>query len=315
MTRMAQRQESLKKMKLKLEELQYQQDAIESVVKVFDGNVKNNFDNSTFEGIKSNYSNISPEQLSKNIKEVLNQNGIDEDIAKISGERDLCIEMETGTGKTLVYIKTIYELYKHYGFTKFIILVPSIAIREGVISTFKNFSEQLEEIYGFTPNAFEYDSKKLHEVGKFAEEQHPQIMIMTAQAITGADRILNREHREDLFDNKRFIDLIAETKPIVIMDEPQVGMDAEETSKAIENLNALYRIRYSATHKKEHLTNLIYRLTPYDSYKQNLVKKINLYTVTEENDEATHKIEVADLSLGTGDPKVKLKAWKEQSEK
>lgn len=297
-------------MKLKLEELPYQQEAIESVVKVFEGTGKNTFDNSTNEGIRANTCFLTSEQLSKNIKDILEENGIDEEKAKLIDEKDLCIEMETGTGKTLVYIKSIYELYKHYGFTKFIILVPSIAIREGVLSTFKNFKEQLEEIYGFTPNTFEYDSKKLHEVTKFAEEQHPQVMIITTASIVGDDRIINREQREDLFNNKAFIEVIADTNPIVIMDEPQEGMDAEKTKPAIENLKPLFKLRYSATHKE--LKNLIYRLTPYESYKQNLVKKINLYTVTERNDEATLKIEVHSIQTGTGDPKVKLKAWKLQ---
>ncbi len=91
--------------------------------------------------------------------------------------------METGTGKTLVYLKTIYELHKHYGFTKFIVLVPSVAIRQGVLSSLNIFGNQLQEIYGFKPDYFEYSSKKLHEVGKFAEEQHPQIMIMTRYSV------------------------------------------------------------------------------------------------------------------------------------
>jgi type III restriction enzyme len=301
-------------MKLKLEELDYQQSAILSVVKIFEGTAKNTFDNATIDGIRFNRCNLGDDQLKLNIKAISEENGISEDKAQISESKNLCVEMETGTGKTLVYLKTIYELYKHYGFTKFIILVPSVPIRQGVLSTLKTFEKQLNDIYGFTPDYFEYSSKKLHEVGKFAEEQHPNIMIMTTGAIVGDDKIINREQREDLFDNTPYIDVIGKTKPIIIMDEPQEGMDADKTKPAINRLNPLYRIRYSATHKKDETYNLIYRLTPYHSYKQNLVKKIEVLTVTEKNDEATAKIEIAEIKNGKGDPQIKLNAWLLQAE-
>ena len=131
-------------MELQLESLKYQDIAIQSVVKIFDGTEKNTFDNACFEGIRSNVCKLSTEQIKKNIIDVLNENGIDEETAKLSTDNDLCIEMETGTGKTLVYIKTIYEFYKNYGFTKFIILVPSVAIRQGVLSAFKIFGNNLK---------------------------------------------------------------------------------------------------------------------------------------------------------------------------
>jgi len=115
-------------MEIKLEELEYQQTAIKSVINVFDGNSKNTFDNACLEGIRSNVCSLSKGQLAENIKAIIAENGIDEVIAKLSELQELTIEMETGTGKTLVYIKTIYELFKHYGYTKFIILVPSVAI-------------------------------------------------------------------------------------------------------------------------------------------------------------------------------------------
>lgn len=300
-------------MKLKLEELKYQQTAIQSVVKVFEGTGKNTFDNATVDGIRSNRCNLNADELMLNIKAASEENGITEDKAQLSETNNLCVEMETGTGKTLVYLKTIYELYKHYGFTKFIVLVPSVAIRQGVLSTLQTFEKQLQDVYGFKPDYFEYSSKKLHEVGKFAEEQHPQIMIMTTGAIVGDDKIINREQREDLFDNTPYIDVIGKTKPIIIMDEPQEGMDAEKTKESIERLQPLYKIRYSATHKKDETYNLIYRLTPYDSYKQNLVKKIEVLTVTEKNDEATAKIEIDSIQNGTG-IKAKLKAWIRQAE-
>jgi type III restriction enzyme len=295
-------------MELKLEELEYQKEAIQSVIDVFDGTAKNTFDNASDEGIRFNLLTLNPEQIQDNIKKIVAENGIADSKAKLSEEKDLSIEMETGTGKTLVYIKTIYELHKHYGFTKFIVLVPSIAIRQGVLGTLKTFEKQLNEIYGFTPKYFEYDSKKLNEVKSFADEQHPQIMIMTTAAIVGDDKVINREEREGLFDNMAFIEVIGKTNPIVIMDEPQEGMDAVKTKEAIDKLNPLVKIRYSATHKE--IKNLIYRLTPYESYSLNLVKKIRLFTVTEKNDEATMKLELADVQASASDPKVKLKAWK-----
>ena len=294
-------------MELKLENLKYQDDAIQSVVKVFDGTEKNTFDNACSEGIRSNVSKLSVEQLQENIKSITEENGIDTETLKLTTETELTIEMETGTGKTLVYIKTIYELYKHYGFTKFIILVPSVAIRQGVLGTFRSFNSQLESIYGFKPNAFEYDSKKLSKVTNFIEDQHPQVMIMTLASFNSEDKILNQAQREDLFANIPFIDAIGKTNPIILMDEPQEGMDTENSVKQITKLNPLFKIRYSATHKV--VKNLLYRLTPYNSYKQGLVKKIEVLTVTEKNDEATIKIELAEIQNGTSAPKAKLKAW------
>lgn len=319
-------------MKLQLENLPYQQTAIQAIVKVFEGTEKNTFDNACFEGVRSNFCPLTAKQFAKNIKTIAHENGIDSETAKYLPENDACIEMETGTGKTLVYIKTIYELYKHYAFTKFIILVPSIAIRQGTLGTFKTFSSQLESIYGFKIRAFDYDSKKLSKVTDFIESQHPQVMIMTTQAFSSDERILNRTQREDLFNNMPYIDAIAKVRPIVIMDEPQEGMDSDnmverlktlteeerkerygrkenEREKTIfKTLDPLFKIRYSATHKT--LKNLLYRLTPYDSYQQGLVKKIEVLTITEKNEEANLKIELTATNYDQGKITAKVKAWR-----
>ncbi len=300
-------------MNLKLENLKYQDTAIEAIVKVFDGAEKNNFDNSCFDGIRSNICKLKADEYTANIKAIAEENGIAEEIATFSPVKDLCIEMETGTGKTLVYLKTIYELFKHFGFTKFIILVPSVAIRQGVLGTLKTFEKQLESIYGFKPNFFEYESKKLSKVTNFIEEQHPQIMIMTLASFNSEDKILNQAQREDLFANIPFIEAIGKTNPIILMDEPQEGMDTENSIHQIAKLNPLFKIRYSATHKI--VKNLVYRLTPYDSYKQGLVKKIEVLTVTEKNDEATIKIEFSRAEYDKGKLKAKLKAWKQKNGK
>ena len=294
-------------MEIKLELLEYQEIVIKSIVSVFDGNDKNSFDNACTEGIRSNICTLSNDRLKENIKTVLLENGVDEETANITDEQELTIEMETGTGKTLVYIKSIYELFKHYGFTKFIILVPSIAIRQGVLSTLLTFEKQLEDIYGFTPKAFEYSSKRLNKVTNFVEDQHPQIMVMTLASFNSEEKILNQTQREDLFANTPFIEAIGRTNPIIIMDEPQEGMDTENSIKQIAKLNPLFKIRYSATHKVT--KNKIYRLTPYDSYKEGLVKKIEVLTVTEKNDEVTLKLELSETQNGKGIPKAKIKAW------
>jgi len=293
-------------MLLKLENLPYQEKAINSVIKIFDGNVKNTFDNSTNEGIRGNFYSLHATEFFENIKKVAEENGITEGKTIASSDRELTIEMETGTGKTLVYLKTIYELFSNYQFTKFIILVSSVAIREGVLASFQNFAPQLEQIYGFTPKVFEYDSKRLSNVANFIEEQHPQVMVMTLASFNSEDKILNQAQREDLFNNVPYIDAIGKTNPIIIMDEPQEGMDTENSIKQIAKLNPLVKLRYSATHKV--IKNLIYQLTPYESYKDGLVKKIEVLTVTEKNDEATLKIEIAEIE-NKSVPRVKLKSW------
>jgi len=294
-------------MEIQLEQLDYQEHAINSIVKVFEGNDKNSFDNACNDGIRSNYSNLTVEEITKNITAIAEENSVYKNVAAIIEEQELTIEMETGTGKTLVYLKSIYELYKHYGFTKFIILVPSVAIRQGVINALDSFKGQLKSQYGFSPQYFEYSSKKLNYVTNFIEEQHPQIMIMTLASFNSEDKILNQAKREDLFANIPFIEAIGRTNPIIIMDEPQEGMDTENSVNQIAKLNPLFKIRFSATHKIK--KNLIYRLTPYDSYKQGLVKKIEVLTVTEKNDEATLKLELSETQNGKGDPKAKIKAW------
>jgi type III restriction enzyme len=296
-------------MELKLENLAYQQKAIQAVIDIFDGTIQNNFDNATFADIRANVCQLSQKEFIQNINKVIVENNIEPQAANLLENNDLCIEMETGTGKTLVYVKTIFELYKHYGFTKFIILVPSVAIRQGVLSTFSAFGPQLENIYGFKPNTFEYDSKKLNKVKDFISQQHPQVMIMTLASFNSEDKILNQSKREDLFaSDMPFIEALGKTNPIIIMDEPQEGMDTENSVRQIAKLNPLFKIRYSATHKI--IKNLIFRLTPFDSYKQNLVKKIEVLTITEKNDEAALKVEIAEMAATIDDnPKIKLKAW------
>ena len=296
-------------MELKLEELLYQREAIDAVVRLFEGQPRNTFDMACREGVRSNVLTILTEQVRENFLATIKDSGIDEETATLDEALDFCIEMETGTGKTLVYLKTAYELYRQYAFTKFIILVPSVAIKEGVLSTFDVFKRQLAVMYGFTPACFEYDSKRLNRVTGFVEEQHPQIMVMTLQSFNAEDRILNQAQREDLFFNMPFIEAIARTRPIIIMDEPQEGMDTENAIARIDALKPLCRLRYSATHKV--MRNLVYRLTPFDSYQQGLVKKIEVLTVAEQNQEATLRVELVEVKTYQDGkpPRAKLRLW------
>ena len=296
-------------MELKLEELSYQREAIDAVVRLFEGQPRNTFDMACREGARSNVLTIPTEQVRENFLATIKDSGIDKETATLDEALDFCIEMETGTGKTLVYLKTAYELYRQYAFTKFIILVPSVAIKEGVLSTFDVFKRQLADVYGFTPACFEYDSKRLNRVTAFVEEQHPQIMVMTLQSFNAEDRILNQTQRENLFFNMPFIEAIAHTRPIIIMDEPQEGMDTENAVARIDALNPLCRLRYSATHKV--MRNLVYRLTPFDSYQQGLVKKIEVLTVAEQNQEATLRVELVEVKTYQDGkpPRAKLRLW------
>ena len=296
-------------MELKLEELSYQREAVDAVVRLFEGQTRNTFDMACSEGVRSNIFTLPSECIHENILAIIEGNGIDKEITSLDQTLDFCIEMETGTGKTLVYLKTIYELYRQYAFTKFIILVPSVAIKEGVLSTFDVFKRQLANVYGFAPACFEYDSKRLNRVMTFVEEQHPQIMVMTLQSFNAEDRILNQTQREDLFFNMSFIDTIARTRPIIIMDEPQEDMDTENAVARIDALNPLCRLRYSATHKV--VRNLIYRLTPFDSYQQGILKKIEVLTVAEQNQETMLRVELIEVKKYQGGqlPRARLRLW------
>ncbi len=296
-------------MELKLEELSYQREAIDAVVRLFEGQARNTFDMACREGVRSNILTIPTEHIRQNFLAVIQNSGIDEETASLDEALDFCIEMETGTGKTLVYLKTAYELYRQYAFTKFIILVPSVAIKEGVLSTFDMFKRQLADVYGFTPACFEHDSKRLNRVTGFVEEQHPQIMVMTLQSFNAEDRTLNQTQREDLFFNIPFIDAIARTRPIITMDEPQEGMDTENAVTRIDALKRLCKLRYSATHRV--IRNLVNRLTPFDSYQQGLVKKIEVLTVAEQNQEATLRVELVEVKTYQDgrSPRAKPRLW------
>lgn len=295
-------------MKFKLENPQHQITAIHSVVEVFRGMERNTYDNAHIEDIHSNVCSLSPQELMDNIKRIITENNIPDTQSFIIESNDACIEMETGTGKTLTYIQTAYELYKEYGLTKFIVLVPSIPIRQGAIDTFDNFREQLEDKYDIQANAFVYDSSKLSKLRDFITQDTPQIMVMTMASFNSDDRILNQSEREGLFNNESYLKAIAHTHPIIFMDEPQEGMDTDNSKAWLAQLEPLFKFRYSATHAEK--MNVLYQLTPSESYRLGLVKKIEVLTVAESNDEATMKMEVTQGEASKTTLKVKMRYWK-----
>lgn len=302
-------------MKLKFVDQQYQTDAVNAICDIFEGcKVKDSL--FTIEGDNHNKLNFDTEGIDyfighsnkvliddytmlENVQNIQEQNDIQitDDLQK----KNFTIEMETGTGKTYVYIKTILELNKRYGFTKFIITVPSVAIKEGVLSTFKATEDHFKERYdNVIYHYFEYDSKHLENVRTFATSTNIEIMVMTIAAFNKSTNVFVQEDEKVLSGNKP-IDLIVRTNPILIIDEPQ-SVDSQKKSKkgeisaskkAIASLNPLCALRYSATHKE--LYNLMYRLTPVDAYQKNLVKHIEVASIT--SNEASTKPYVKLLSV------------------
>jgi type III restriction enzyme len=187
---------------------------------------------------------------------------------------NLDIEMETGTGKTYCYIKTMFELNKRYGWSKFIVVVPSIAIREGVYQTFGNTADHFLEQYGKKTRPFIYNSKQLHNLESFSSDAGINVMIINVQAFNARGQDARRIYEElDDFQSRRPIDVISRNRPILILDEPQ-KMEGARTVESLKEFSPLMILRYSATHKQEH--NKIYRLDALDAYNQKLVKKIGV---------------------------------------
>ena len=257
--------------------LEYQLDAINSVVGVFEGGERVEQNQKGFAlstvNIVANELDVEQSRILQNLQSVQVQNGIESAVEKIES-MDFSVEMETGTGKTYVYLRTILELNKKYGLKKFIILVPSVAIREGVLKTIEQTDEHFAGMYGLSikNHSFVYDSGKLSGVREFGQSPYLQIMIMTIQSFNGDTKVMKQI--PDRFHGERPIDIVAQTRPVVIMDEPQ-NMESELSKSAINDLKPICKLRYSATHKNIH--NLVYRLSPVDAYVNGLVKKVEVY--------------------------------------
>ena len=304
-------------MKLKFVDQPYQTDAVNAICDIFDGcevkdslfTIENNqttwlevanIEDDYYIG-HSNKVNIDDFTMLENVQHIQEKNDIQ--MAGDLQKRNFTIEMETGTGKTYVYIKTILELNKRYGLTKFIIVVPSVAIKEGVLSTLKATEEHFKERYdNVIYHYFEYSSKHLEDVRTFATSTNVEIMVMTIAAFNKSTNIFVQEDEKALSGNKP-IDLIVGTNPILIIDEPQ-SVDSQKKSKkgepsasqkAIASLNPLCTLRYSATHKE--LYNLMYRLTPVDAYQKHLVKHIEVASITSNEASTKPYVRLVSVSL------------------
>ncbi len=193
---------------------------------------------------------------------------------KLEGRYNLTIEMETGVGKTYTYIKTMYELNQAYGWSKFIVVVPSVAIREGVYKSFQVTQEHFAEEYGKKIRFFIYNSARLTEIDRFASDSNINVMIINSQAFNAKGKDARRIYMKlDEFRSRRPIDIIAKTNPILIIDEPQ-SVEGKQTKERLKEFRPLLTLRYSATHKSDSIYNMIYRLDALEAYNKKLVKKI-----------------------------------------
>ena len=200
---------------------------------------------------------------------------------------NLTIEMETGVGKTYTYIKTMYELNKQYGWSKFIIVVPSIAIREGVYKSFQTTEDHFAEEYGKKIRYFIYNSAQLTEIDRFASDNSINVMIINSQAFNAKGKDARRIYMKlDEFRSRRPIDILAKTNPILIIDEPQ-SVEGKQTKENLKQFNPMLTLRYSATHKLDSIYNMVYRLDAMDAYNQRLVKKIKVKGITASGTTAT----------------------------
>jgi len=296
----------------KLESLSYQTDAVDAVVRVFDGTTKPQ----AYEQA-GNRCQLSWEQLKDNIQKLAHRHRISDErlhlTEPLQGQPiDICVEMETGTGKTLVYLRSLYRLHTVYGWNKFIIVVPSVAIRAGVIGTLADFGSQLAHVSGLNHPipAFEYDSSRLQQLKTFIDSPQPAIMVMNSQAFVGQGRVISNEENEAPLDGLTWLQALARCRPVVVMDEPQMGMDTEAALKAFADMRPLAKLRYSATHASGQARNCVYRLTPAQAYEQSLVKKIEVLTIDAQNAAGSLQLELTDTQTAPGKlPKAKLKLW------
>jgi len=280
-------------MKLQFKIQQFQTAAVDSVIKCFAGQANTSgivyridpgakTQTTMYEtGFKNADLILSDQQMLDNIREV--QRGqnlhLSESLVTSAGCRfNLDIEMETGTGKTYCYIKTIFELNRQYGWSKFVIVVPSIAIREGVDKSFRITADHFTESYGKKARFFIYNSKQLHHLESFSSDDGINVMIINIQAFNATGKDNRRIYEElDDFQSRKPIDVISSNRPIVILDEPQ-KMEGKKTLEALTKFKPLMILRYSATHRTIH--NKVHRLDALDAYNQKLVKKINAKGIT-----------------------------------
>jgi type III restriction enzyme len=289
---------------------EHQLKAIQSVIDLFKGQPKVDIDLSTlFSGSIPAVSNqliLDEIEILENLKNVQTINGVsvDSDLKHIETKTTLIegevrvqfpnfsVEMETGTGKTYVEIRTLLELYRCYGMRKFIIVVPSIAIREGILHSLQATNEHFKEHYSNPPYRYYiYDSSSLSDIKRFSLSNGIEIMIMTLASFNKDINVIKQP--TDRLSGETPIHLIQACKPILILDEPQ-NMESPKSIQALATLNPLFTLRYSATHRN--LYNLIYRLSPYEAYRQNLVKRIEVAGVEDLDDTNLPYLELENIT-------------------
>lgn len=262
---------------------------------------------------------IDRTQLTENVRAVQLAQGL-KPIEYFEGEGDdvtLTVEMETGTGKTYTYIKTMYELNKLYGWTKFIIVVPSVAIREGVLKSFQTMDDHFGDEYGKRMQYFVYNSKQLSKIDAFTTDSGMHCMIINTQAFNSsfddtannaASRIIF--DRRDEFGSRRPIDVIAKTRPIMIIDEPQSVLGANKNNRTRQGLrlfDPLMLLLYSATHREGDIYNMVFRLDAIDAYNRKLVKKIEVKGISQVGSTATNGfLCLEEIVIGKGNPQARI---------
>lgn len=258
-------------------DLPHQQSAINAVLSLFEGQPKQEDCFSIFESEAAvdNRLVIDDTVVLSNLQKIQTSNAIE--LFNTLDSFDFSIEMETGTGKTYVYIKTILELSKHYGWKKFVIVVPSIAIREGVLLSLESMTGHFWDELKIRYNYFEYSSERLSELKHFIRDDEVQIMVTTLDGFKRQNTVMQRDDLEQFETSP--LKSLARTRPIVILDEPQ-NMESELSKEGLAALNPLFTLRYSATHKNVY--NLIYSLSPKDALDAGLVKKVFVVGISEE---------------------------------
>ena len=277
---------------------EYQVRAIESVAGLLEGQPRNEADLSFSLGgfaAVPNRIDLDESALLANLRAVQRENGlpadgmlllIEESIETVEGNKQVrfgnfSVEMETGTGKTYVYLRTALELHRRYGLRKFIAVVPSVAVREGVLKTLKVTEKHLRELYGNTPyRYYAYDSADLSQVRQFALSDGVEIMVMTIDSFNKASNVIRQS--TDRLQGETPIHLVQAARPVLILDEPQ-NMESELRVRALAALDPLFALRYSATHRNPY--NVVYRLSPFEAYRQGLVKRIEVGSVVQSDDE------------------------------
>ena len=313
-------------MKLKFKHQQFQIDAAKAVTDVFQGQPNQSMLEFTHDmgrsadgiqdmfdvvGFRNQPIRLYSTDVRKNMNAVQMDAQLKPSDSVMLGDLRLTIEMETGTGKTYTYIKTMYELNRLYGWSKFIIVVPSIAIREGVSRSFEIMSEHFAAEYGKRIQSFIYDSKQLTKIDQFASDSNMHVMIINTQAFAARGEDARRIYMKlDAFRSRKPIDVIAATNPILIIDEPQSVLGADKknaTREKLKEFHPLFTLLYSATHRAGDIVNMVYRLDAMDAYNKKLVKKITVKGIEQKGTTATNGyLYLESIELSEGNPRARI---------